>query len=619
MSDQLPSSADPVETDELVPDDDAIIAVVVKRSLQMLALLLVVAGGIYFFLSRDPERRPEQKIRAAAPEALPAKAAALPRIPFRDVTAEAGISWIHENGATGEKLLPESMGGGAAFFDYDEDGDEDLLLVSGRDWPHARKAGRHSSALYQNDGRGKFREVTVEAGLTTDFYGMGVAVGDYDADGHPDLYVTGLGGSHLYRNHGGRFEDVTQKAGVAGAPEDWATAAAFADFDGDGDLDLFVGNYVKWSRQIDFGLDYRLDGVGRAYGPPVNYVGQHSRLYRNDGGKFADVSQQAGLEIGNKATGVPVAKTLGILPLDLDGDHDLDLVVANDTTQNFLLENQGKGTFVDRGEEMGLAYGRSGEPTGAMGVDAGRYRNDADLGIAIGNFANEMTSLYTSQGGDNSLFADESITEGIGAPSRLALKFGMLFADFDLDGRLDLLQTNGHLETEIAKVDPSQTYEQAAQFFWNAGEGSRATFVELAADHLGDLKKPIVGRGSAFADIDGDGDLDVVMTQAGRAPLLLRNDLATGAHYLRLRLADPKSPNRDAIGARVVLEAGGVRQERQVMTTRSYLSQSEPALTFGLGPLEKIDSLRVIWPDGQEETLDPALFPPDKTHRVERK
>jgi len=607
------------EGEELVPQDDAIIGLAFRRSVQVLAVLLLLGGALFFYLRRAPEERAEQKIEKTAPQAVPAKALELPTLPFHDITREAGISWVHENGATGEKLLPESMGGGAAFFDYDNDGDADLLLVSGNHWPHSGPSGKPAhSALYQNDGHGHFRDVTAEVGLQTNFYGMGVAVGDFDADGFEDLYLTAVGKNHLYRNRGGRFEEVTDKMGVAGLDEEWSTAAAFADFDGDGDLDLFVGNYVLWSRQIDLEQDYRLQGVGRAYGPPANYQGQNARLFRNDGERFTDVSAAAGIDISNKATGVPVAKTLGALPLDLEGDGDLDIMVANDTTQNFLFENEGKGTFRERGEEMGLAHGRSGEATGAMGVDAGHYRNDGELGIAIGNFANEMTSLFTSQG-EATLFADESIPEGIGAPSRRTLKFGMLFADFDLDGRLDLVQTNGHLETEIHSVDPSQTYEQAAQFFWNAGPDARQTFAELTAEQVGDLARPIVGRASAYADIDGDGDLDLIMTQTGRAPLLLRNDLAPGVHFLRLRLHDGKSKNRAAIGARVFLEAGGVRQERQVMPTRSYLSQSELTLTFGLGRQTEVQSLRVIWPDGQEEALDPAAFPLGRDNVVERR
>ena len=256
--------------------------------------------------------------------------------------------------------------------------------------------------------------------------------------------------------------DAASEAGVAGAADAWSTGAAFFDLENDGDLDLFVCNYVRWSRQIDLALDYRLTGVGRAYGPPVNYEGTHSSLYRNEGdGTFADVSAGAGIEVANTATGVPVGKALAVLPVDVDVDGRTDLLIANDTVRNFFFHNLGDGVFEEVGELWGLAYGRNGEATGAMGLDVAHYRNDAEIGFAIGNFANEMTSLYLSQG-DPTLYADEAISEGVGAPSRLALSFGVLFFDADLDGRQDLLQANGHLESEINAVDPSQTYEQTS-------------------------------------------------------------------------------------------------------------------------------------------------------------
>ena len=279
----------------------------------------------------------------------------------------------------------------------------------------------------------------------------------------------------------------------------------------------------------------------------------------------------------------------------------MDLFIANDTVQNFFLRNLGDGTFEESAAFWGLAYGRNGEATGAMGVDAGYYRNDGELGFAIGNFANEMTSLYISQG-DPSLYADEAIGEGIGAPSRLMLSFGVLFLDYDLDGRLDLLQTNGHLEGEINAVDPSQTYEQAPQLFWNAGFDQRQTFTPVPGESVGDLSTPLVGRASATADVDGDGDLDLLLTQVGREPVLLRNDQQLGNHWLRLKLRDSGS-NWQAIGARVELKSGGVTQRRQVMPTRSYLSQSELPLTFGLGPNESVESLIVVWPDGTTQSV----------------
>ena len=368
---------------------------------------------------------------------------------------------------------------------------------------------------------------------------------------------------------------------------------------------------MRWSRQIDFEVDYQLTGVGRAYGPPTNYEGTFPYLFRNEGdGTFTDVSEASGVQVRNEVSDVPAGKGLGLLPVDADFDGWIDLFIANDTVQNFFLHNLGDGTFEESAAYWGLGYGRNGEATGAMGVDAAHYRNDRELGFAIGNFANEMTSLYISQG-DPSLYADEAIGDGVGAPSRLMLSFGVLFLDYDLDGRLDLLQANGHLEGEINTVDPSQTYEQVPQLFWNAGLDQRQTFTPVPPESVGDLNTPLVGRGSATADVDGDGDLDLLLTQVGRAPLLVRNDQELGNRWLRLKLVG-SGGNWQAIGARVELQAGGVTQRRQVMPTRSYLSQSELPLTFGLGSAQEVESLTVIWPDGtvqrvSEITLDTLM------------
>ena len=607
-----PVDPEHVDEDELVPEDDRIIGAAFKRSLQVLLGVAVLAAVVLLLSRGRQEALPEIAIESSAPEQVTREVSA-PALPFVDITRQAGVDFVHTTGATGDKLLPETMGGGVAFLDYDLDDDQDLLLTSGTSWD--RRGDGRSVVLYRNDGGGSFEDVTGEAGLQVSAYATGVAIGDVDGDADPDVFVAAVGGNLLLRNEGGRFVDATARSGVGGEPDRWSTSAGFFDMDNDGDLDLFVCNYVRWSPEIDFEVDFQLTGVGRAYGPPFNYEGTFSYLYRNDGGGvFTDVSEAAGIQIRNEATGVPVGKALGLAPVDIDRDGWIDVLVANDTVQNFLFHNQGDGTFREVGEVYGVAYGRAGEATGAMGIDSGHYRNDSELGFAIGNFANEMTSLYISQG-DPTLYADEAISEGVGAPSRTLLSFGVLMLDVDLDGRLDLLQANGHLEAEINAVDPSQTYLQPAQLFWNAGPEHRQGFIPVPSEALGDLATPIVGRASAFADIDADGDLDIVITQAGAAPLLLRNDQVSGNHWLRVNLSAP-SGVRDAIGAVVELTASGSTQRRQVMPTRSYQAQSELPVTFGLGAASSVDRLRVTWPDGSsQEVLVEAV---DRSVQVEK-
>lgn len=601
-----PTQPPPEEPEELAHYDDAVIGRAFRWSAVALGVILAGAGAMFYLLKRPPAPPPPRLTELAAPEAPGRPAAEAPVVKFTDITRAAGIRFVHSNGAYGDKLLPETMGGGVAFLDFDNDGDQDLLFVNSTDWPDRAPPGKPpTSALYRNDGRGHFTDVTAGSGLDISLYGMGVAVGDYDGDGRVDVFLTGVGENRLFHNEGhGRFTDVTDRAGVASARREWSTCAAWVDFDNDGDLDLFVGNYVRWSKHIDFEVGYKIDGVHRAYGQPTNFEGAFPYLYRNDGhGRFTEVAEAAGLHVKNPLTGVPAAKTLGVAPVDLDGDGWMDLVIANDTVQNFLFHNQRDGTFLEIGALSGVAFDSNGATRGAMGIDAGHFRNDGALGIVIGNFANEMTALYVATPHRPTHFTDEAIAEGIGPASRLLLKFGIFFFDYDLDGRLDVLSANGHLEEEINKLQQSQTYAQPAQLFWNAGNAPQGCFVTVGADKAGeDLFRPIVGRGSAFADIDADGDLDVVLTQIHGPPMLLRNDQQLGHRWLRLKLVGTTS-NPDAIGAWITVRVGGHTLRRQVMPTRSYLSQSELPVTIGLGQAAKPDAVEILWPDGSRQTV----------------
>lgn len=593
---------------ELREPDDRVIGRAFRWSLIVflaLALLALGALGVRHLLREQPA--PITNEGRAALETLRQRAdhAPLPSLPFVDISAAAGIDFVHQNGAMGERLLPETMGGGVAWLDYDGDGLEDLLLVDSGPWPGQPDYEPWPGALrlYRNLGDSRFVETTGAAGLAgVRSYGMGPAVGDIDGDGDIDVFLAALGPNRLFRNDGGRFVEITAEAGVAGDAQRWSSSAGFFDMDGDGLPELWVVNYVEWSRERDFEVDYRLDGVGRAYGPPSNFPGTNSNLYRNLGdGRFEEAGAELGIHVSHGQTGQPVGKGLALITQDLDGDGWVDVMVANDTVRNFVFRNlEGRG-FEEVGQAWGLGYDRNGLATGAMGMDLGEVFDDGSRAIAIGNFANEMSSFYVAHPG-SAQFADEAIVTGIGPASRLALSFGVQFADVDLDGRLDLIQANGHVESEIQRVQQGQHYAQSAQLFWQCGSACSADFVSLPPANLGDLTRPIVGRGLAAADIDLDGDLDLILTQVGGPPSLLRNDQSTGHHWLTVRLRG-RAPNTEVLGAVVTLEAGGRRQQRTLSRNRSYLSQTSAILHFGLGSADSVQHLEVRWPDGSMEQV----------------
>jgi len=613
---ELPGGGPAVDEEEA---DDAVIGRAFTRSLAVIGVVAALAAAVGIWRAWPRPRPVAKETTLTLPDRRAWPERALPALPFADVTAGSGVDFVHENGAAGEKLLPETMGGGVACLDFDGDGDQDLFFTSARRWPWDDRpaAAQATQRLYRNDGGWRFTDVSAGSGLDVTCYATGMAVGDYDADGRPDLFVAAVGPDRLFRNlGGGRFEDVTAATGVAGDDGDWGTSAAFFDADGDGDLDLFVCHYVVWSREADRAQDFRLIGGGRAYGRPQNFSGTYPRLWRNDGGSFTDVSAEAGIQVRNPATGVPAAKSLGVACDDLDGDGRIDIVVANDTVQNFLFHNLGGGRFEEVAGPAGVAYDTEGRARGAMGIDIGYFRNDDEVGILIGNFANEMSALYVSTGRQLQ-FRDDAVANGLGPETRQELTFGVLFADVDLDGRPDILQANGHLEEDINKVQRTQFYEQSPELFWNCGPDEPTEFVPVPAGTVGEgFHRPLVGRGAATADLDGDGDPDFVITASGGPPRLLRNDQATGHHWIRLRLVGPP-PNRAAYGALVEVAAPtGGTQRRCVGPTRSYQSQSESIVSFGLGASATPVSVRIRWPDGTA-TSHPDLAP-DTLHEIRR-
>ena len=513
-------------------------------------------------------------------------------ITFRDITQKAGIHFVHNNAAFGKKYLPETMGPGVAFIDYDNDGWPDIFIVNGMDWPgHASK--RSTPKLYHNNHDGTFTDVTHKAGLDVEMFGMGVAVGDYDNDGYDDLFVTALGQSRLFHNNGnGTFTDVTQKAGLLG-PKEFSTSAAWVDYDRDGKLDLVVGNYVQWSLEGD--LYCTLDGKSKSYCTPESYKGASVRLWHNRGdGTFEDVTKKAGLW-------EPTSKTLGIAILDYDNDGWPDLLFSNDTQPNKLYRNNGNGTFTEKAVVAGVAFSEDGVARAGMGVDAADYDRSGMASILITNFSNQMLSLYHNEG--KGLFVDEAPRSEVVRNSLLTLGFGCFFFDYDLDGWPDILIANGHIDGDIQRVQPNVKYAMQPHIFRNLGKGN---FQEVTKSLGAGFATPRVGRGAAYGDINNDGRLDLLLSTNGGPVYLFENDFtgspAAANKSLRIKLIGTKS-NRDGIGTAVKLTAGGESQSEMLRSGSSYLSASELVLTFGLAMHEQADSIEIRWPSGQADKL----------------
>lgn len=525
--------------------------------------------------------------------------AATPR--FTDVTKAAGISFVHNNGATGKKYYPETMGPGAVFLDVDNDGWQDLLLVNGTRFAGERGAPGFS-ALYRNKGNGTFSDITRGSGLDVELYGMGGAAGDYDNDGRVDVYVTAYGGGRLFRNlGGGRFADVTDRSGVG--DRGWSSSAMWFDYDRDGFLDLLVGRYLEWYPEIN--VECRLSQDVVAFCPPDAYRGVGPQLFRNRrDGSFENVTKTAGLEQSN-------SRNLGIAMLDVDADGWLDAFIASDGSPNLLFRNNRNGTFTDIAPAAGVAVLPTGGARAGMGVDAADYDGSGRPSVIVGNFSEEKMALYRNLG--QGLFVDEAGESAIGGASHLSLTFGLFFFDVDLDGRLDIFAANGHISDVFpAGMNSGITHAQRPHLFRNLGQRRFAETITAAGAAL---SRRIVGRGAAYADIDRDGDPDLIVMANGGPARLYKNELDGAPHVLRLTLVG-RTVNRSAIGARVdIIRADGSTAWAMVKSGSSYLSQSEMPLTFGLESATSVRAVTVTWPGGEVESLGPLPVDQEVTVR----
>ncbi len=596
------------EDEPIVYGDDAVIGRALRISLVGVVTLGAVGAAVWLLW-------PAPQVKPAVPPATvtgPAKvnapvAPAALSAPFTRMEEGTGVDMVRTDGADGRKLLPETMGGGVAIADFNQDGLLDLAFADGAAWsdaPAGTPAG-HGIQIYLNEGGWKFHPLHDPALAQPRQY-MGLTAADVDGDGRTDLLVTSVGALRLLRNVPGpdgapTFQDITAQAGLAG-DDGWSTSAGFADLDKDGDLDLVVLHYVKWSPEIDAKVDYRLAGVGRAYGPPTGFPGAQLRVYEQVAPmQFKDATEARGLVVNAPGTTTPAGKALGLLVADLDNDGDLDLAVANDRVRKFLYRNDGAGHFEECGMDCGFAFDRNGAVTGAMGIDLAYLRADGAPFVAVGNFANEPTGLYSAPAG-TLRFADDAIVEGISASTRPFLTFGLLMADFNLDGRPDMVQANGHIEDQIARAQEHQSYLQRTQYFAGQGKaGKTGALAEVPAAATGALAQPLVGRGAAWGDLDNDGDLDLVVAQAKGPPALFRNDVQHTQDWVGIELQQPGTANVQALGARVEAPGPDGPQWQVIMPVRSYLSSVPPQAWFGVpagtGPVE----ITVTWPDGTRE------------------
>jgi len=563
-----------------------------SRATSTASLLLALFAMLFAVLAGCAEETPPERpsFEGTIDPQLPPVRIVEAGVELVDVTDESGIDFRHFSGATGKKWLPETMGSGVGLFDYDGDGDLDALFIQGMAWDG--DASRPSMKLYRNDGDWTFVDATEGSGLEVPCYGMGCTIADYDADGDPDVFVTARGPDLLFRNEGGgKFTRVKDAPGDDG----WTTGAAWFDADADGDLDLILVSYVKWSPETDVHAEV-VAGI-KAYTRPENYEGDQPRLFlQQDDGSFRDATKASGLTDTREK-----GKSMAVCLDDFDGDGSVDIFVANDTVQNFLFLNRGDARFEEVAVEAGVAYDDRGRARAGMGMDAVDWRNDGQLAVAIGNFSEEMVSLYSVARSKPLLFRDDASTARIGTATLMPLTFGVVMADVDLDGWCDMVLANGHIEPSVTKLKKELSFPQTPQLFRNV-EGKRFADVSRVAGP--GLSRQIVGRGLAAGDLDGDGDLDIVLTGnaggAGGRPLVLRNDLQTDNRSLRLTLRQPGTKNPEALGAIVHATAGGVTQRRVVRTGGSYLSQGELTLTFGLGEHDAAD-VEITWPDGTVE------------------